>query len=164
VRRFHTNHVMKKYLAVWMALFLTLGLHARIHKAWSYAELNDQATFIVIATPTKVTTTSERTALPNIQTVHKDGTKEDVMGAGVETTFEVLTVLKGERGTNALVLHHFTLADPKPMNRGPQLVSFEPKDKKRYLMFLQRESDGRFAAVCGQTDPVYAIKELGTYP
>ena len=67
------------------------------------------------------------TALPNIQTVHNDGTKEDVIGAGVETTFEVLTVLKGERGTNALALHHFTLADPKPMISGPQLVSFVPK-------------------------------------
>src|SRR5436190_17399761 len=123
---------MKKNLAVLMVLFLAVGLHARIHKAWSYAELNEHATLIVIATPTKVTATSERTALPNIQTVHTDGTKEDVIGAGVETTFEVLAVLKGERGTNALVLHHFTLADPKPTFNGPQLVSFEPKDKKRY--------------------------------
>jgi len=145
-----------------MALFFAIGLHARIHKAWSYAELNDQATLIVIATPTKVTATSDRTALPNIQTVHNDGTKEDVAGVGVETTFEVLTVLKGERRTNAFVLHHFTLADPKAMMMsGPQLVFFEPKDKKRYLMFLQREADGRYVAVCGQTDPVYAIKELG---
>ena len=145
-----------------MALFLALGLHARIHQAWNYATLNDKATLIVIATPTKVTATSERTPLPNIQAVHKDGTKEDVIGAGVETTFEVLTVLKGERSTNNLVLHHFTLADPnRRVMNGPQLVSFEPKEKKRYLMFLQREADGRYVAVCGQTDPVYAIKVLG---
>src|SRR5713101_1627447 len=121
---------MKKHLALLLALFLGLELHARIHQAWSYDALNDKATLIVIATPTKVTATPERAALPNIQTVHNDGTKEDVMGAGVETTFEVLTVLKGDRSTNNLVLHHFTLADPKPMLSGPQLLSFEPKDKK----------------------------------
>jgi hypothetical protein len=152
---------MKKYLVVLMALFLALELHARLAQHWSYDDLNDKATLIVIATPTKVTATSERTALPNIQTAHNDGNKEDVIGAGVETTFDVLTVLKGERSTSALVLHHFKLADPKPMLNGPQLVSFEPKDKKRYLMFLQKEADGRFVVVCGQTDPVHAIKELG---
>src|ERR1041384_7841212 len=84
---YHANHVMKKYLTVLMALFLALGLQARIHQAWSYAALNGKATLIVIATPTKVTATPERTALPNIRTVHNDGTKEDVIGAGVETTF-----------------------------------------------------------------------------
>ena len=100
-----------------MALFLALGLH------WSYTALNEKATLVVIATPTKVTATAERAALPNIQTVHNDGTKEDVIGAGVETTFEVLTVLKGERSTNTLVFHHFILVDPKPVHFGPQLVS-----------------------------------------
>ena len=59
------------------------------------------------------------------------------------------------------MLHHFALADPKPVISGPQLVSFEPKDQKRYLMFLQSEADGRYVAVSGQTDPVDAIKVLG---
>jgi hypothetical protein len=135
-----------------------------LYRSWSYAEINDTATLIVLATPTKVTATPERTALPNIQTVHNDGKKEDVIGAGVETTFEVLTVLKGERSTNALVLHHFTLAEQPKLMYGPRLVSFEPKDKKSYLMFLQKEADGRYVAVSGQTDPVLAIKELGTCP
>ena len=58
--------------------------------AWSYDGLNQKATFVVIATPTKVTTTTEHAALPNIRA----GTNE-IIGTGLETSFEVLTVLKG---------------------------------------------------------------------
>ena len=145
-----------------MALFLGLELQARITRGWTYQQLNDEATLIVIATPTKVTPTSERTPLPNIQTVHSDGTKSDVMGAGVETTFEVLTVLKGERNTKTLVLHHFALAntEDRQSENGPSLVSFEPTSKKQYLLFLQKEADARFAAISGQTDPAVSIKEV----
>ena len=58
-----------------------------------------------------------------------------------------------------MVLHHFTLVKPSAA-RGPDLVSFEPKDKKRFLMFLQKEADGRYVAVSGQTDPQDAIMEI----
>jgi len=122
--------------------------------------LTDKAALVVVATPTKVEETSELAALPNIITVHGDGTEADVMGKGVETSFDVLTVLKGEHGTKTLVLHHFKLAKPEVTMNGPDLVTFEPKDKKRYLMFLQREADGRYIAVSGQTDPEDAIKEI----
>lgn len=139
---------------------LVLELHARLKQSWNYDSLNEKATLVVIATPTKTAVTSELAPLPNIVTVHGDGTKEDVMGKGVETTFEVLTVLKGEHGTKTFVLHHFALDRPGAAANGPGLVSFAPKDQKRFLMFLQKEADGRYAAVSGQTDPDDAIKEL----
>jgi hypothetical protein len=142
---------MKTYFTFLIALFLVLESQAR---------LNDAATLVVVATPTKVGEISELAALPNIATVHNNGTKEDVMGKGVETSFEVLTVLKGERSTKTLVLHHFRLAKPEATINGPGLVSFEPKDKKRFLMFLQKEADGRYVAVSGQTDPQDAIMEI----
>jgi hypothetical protein len=118
--------------------------------------LNDKATLIVIATPTKVVETSELAALPNIATVRPDGTQEPVMGKGVETSFKVLTVLKGERDVKRFVLHHFTLGSA-PANRGPLLVSFKPEEKKQFLMFLQKEADGRYSAANGQTDPQISI-------
>lgn len=156
---------MKTYLTFLMSLCLVLESHARLTMGLDYNEQNNKATLVVIATPTKIAETSELTALPNIETVHNDGTKEKVMGKGVETSFEVLTVLKGEPSTKTLVLHHFTPAKPELMDNSPMLVSFEPKDKKRYLMFLQKEADGRYVAVCGQTDPAYSIKELAeNYP
>jgi hypothetical protein len=150
---------MKTYITLLMALCLVLESHARFTEELPYAEQTDKATLVVIATPTSVSETSELTALPDIvRTEH--GTNAVVMGRGVETTFDVLTVMKGERTTKTLVLHHFKLAKPQGGLNAPMVVSFKPEDKKRYLMFLQKEADGRYVAVCGQTDPASSIKEL----
>src|SRR5471030_1745900 len=102
---------MKTYLTLLFSLCLVLESHARLMRAWTYDMLNDQATLVVIATPTKVAETSELAALPNIVTSH-NGTNENIMGKGVETSFDVLTVLKGEASTKTFVLHHFKLANP----------------------------------------------------
>lgn len=143
-------------LTLLTALCLAFESHARLIQGGTYDALNDKATLIVIAIPTKVVETSELAALPNIITVHSDGTREPVMGKGVETSFKVLTVLKGERDVKQFVLHHFALASA-PSGDGPLLVSFRPEDKKQFLMFLQKEADGRYVAVTGQTDPQVSI-------
>ena len=118
--------------------------------------LNDKATLIVVATPTKVAETSELVALPDIETVYTNGTHEAVMGKGVETSFKVMTVLKGGRDIKQLVLHHYALASA-PGVGDPLLVSFKPEGKKQFLMFLQKEADGRYVAVSGQTDPQFSV-------
>jgi hypothetical protein len=147
---------MKPYLAFLMALCFGLELQARIMTAWSYDSLGHKATFVAIATPTKITTTTEHAALPNIRA----GTNE-IIGTGIETSFEVLTVLKGDRSVRTFVLHHYVLAGSKElMISGPRLVSFEPKDRKMYLLFLLKEGDGRYAAVSGQTDPLWSVMEF----
>ena len=150
---------MKTYLTLLMSLFFVFESQARLMQAWSYDMLNDKATLIVVAIPTKVVETSELAALPNIETVYTNGTHEAVMGKGVETSFKVLTVLKGERDIKQLVLHHFALAST-PASRGSELVSFKPEDKKQVLMFLQIEADGRYVAVSGQTDPLLSIVDI----
>ena len=50
---------MKIYLTLLMSLFLVMQSHARLMQVWSYDMLNDKATLIVLATPTKVAETSE---------------------------------------------------------------------------------------------------------
>ncbi len=156
---------MKTLLALLICLFAMAEAQARIHRFWSYDDLATNATLVVVATPTNVTEISEVAALPNIVTVHPDGSKEPVMGAGVDTTFQILTVLKGECATRSLVLHHYKEARKMPSFGPPGLVSFEPKDKKRYLMFLLKEADGRYVAVSGQTDPDDSIKQMSeNYP
>jgi hypothetical protein len=132
---------------------------------WSYESLNDKATFVVIATPTKVTMTSEHATLPNISA----GTNA-IIGIGVETTFDVLAVVRGDRNTKTFVLPHYKLPPPQArssdrritvdMGGGPGLVSFEPKDRKIYLLFLEREADGRYVAVSGQIDPFWSVMEF----
>jgi hypothetical protein len=46
------------------------------------------------------------------------------------------------------------------MGGGPGFVSFEPMDRKIYLLFLQQEADGRYEAVSGQTDPFWSVMEF----
>src|ERR1039458_4524427 len=106
------THFMKTYLVLLTSLCLVFVSRARLTEGLPYDAQADKATLVVIATPTTVTETSELVTLPNIVTVHNDGTKQDVMGKGVETSFDVLTVMKGERSTKSLILHHFKLAKP----------------------------------------------------
>jgi hypothetical protein len=93
---------MKTFLILLTALTLWLESEARIMHSWTYQQLTDEATLIVVATPTKVALTSERAPLPNIQTQHADGRQTRLTGVGLETTFDVLTVLKGDAKTTTL--------------------------------------------------------------
>jgi hypothetical protein len=74
-----------------------------------------------------------------------------------------MLLLKGSK-RQRFVLHHYRGSRKPDPNRitlgGPDLLDFEgPKDlsesvfsSKRYLLFLVREADGRFAPVSGQQD------------
>ena len=64
------------------------------------------------------------------------------------------------------VFHHLRETEKQgiPEVNGPGLVTFDPKEKKRFLLFLRRESAGRYCSLTGQTDPVGGVKDLGTYP
>ena len=140
---------MKRYLAFVLALCFGVESQARIHQAWSDDALNDSATLIVIATPSSITATTERTNLLS-----------NVSVGGVETSFRVLTVLKGDRSIKTLVLHHYALVTGQNFIDGPNLIAFDPKERKQYLMSLQKEADGRYAAVSGQIDPYASLKEF----
>jgi hypothetical protein len=147
---------MKIYVTSLITFCLGFMLQARQSQGWSYDMLNEHATLIVIATPTTVAVTTERTNLLG-----------DISVKGVETSFEVLTVLKGDNKFMPCILHHFALVDPKDVkaqNAGLKLVSFEPKDRKIYLLFLQQEADGRYVAVSGQTDPFWSVTEFTGQP
>ena len=131
-------HIMKHYLTLFVALCFGLESQARLMQTWNYNMLNDRATLVVIAKATQVTPTSERAALPNIIA----GTNE-VIAAGVETSFKVLTVLKGDRSLQTFVLHHYAPIPSKELSlNGPNLVSFEPKDGKTFLLFYNRRLMG----------------------
>ena len=158
---------MKRIAFFVVLCFIPFLALARIHRTWSYVQLRDGADLIVIAAPLSVKETSERSPLPDIALVKPDSTRSDVIGTGIETTFEVLAVLKGEATLKTFVLHHYTA---EPAVNGPGLVRFEPKYKevqemkfheRKFLMFLKREADGRFCAVSGQTDPNISVREIG---
>ena len=81
---------------------------------------------------------------------------------GIETTFEVRTILKGTLKDKKLTLHHYRLEENVSLN-GPLLVAFTDKNGE-YLMFLKIAADGRYVPVAGQVDPAAdSIKKL-TWP
>ena len=81
---------------------------------------------------------------------------------GLSTQFDISVVLKGDKHLKKCVLHHFRLTNPKEMMiDGPMLASFDPKQHTRFLLFLHREADGRYAPVSGQTDPtMFSVQKL----
>ena len=152
---------MSRILAMLICVGLPLTLQGRIMRAWSYDELRNEADLIVVATPSDVKETAEKALPDELTMVDKDGKPTKLVWAGIETTFEVLTVLKGETTLKPSVFHHYQIHQTGIVINGPMLVSFDPKQKKRFLLFVKREAGGRYVAVSGQTDPAIAVKELG---
>ncbi|MGV3721600.1 MAG: hypothetical protein ACO1SX_11880 [Actinomycetota bacterium] len=136
-----------------------LPAHARPVAFRNYDQLTREADLVVIASPTATRDTPERRDLPGISPA--------IPVIGVETTFQVAAMLKGEVNlgptdkSKPLTLHHYRLPDNSVISpNGPSLVVFNPKDRKQFLMFLKREADGRFSALSGQTDPELSIEPL----
>lgn len=132
-----------------LALMMAFASQARLlPKMWSYQELEDQSDLVAIARPISTQETTERTDLPDISPA--------THVIGLSTEFAIGVVMKGDRNLKRLTLHHYKLA-PLPPNvnfaNGPNLAAFDPKSNSPYLLFLHRESDGRYSPVSGQVDP-----------
>jgi hypothetical protein len=124
---------------------------ARRMAYWSPQQLLDKSDLVVIAAPTAVNDTQERVGLPGL-------TSQPAIG--VETKFHVLAVLKGDKALKEFALHHYR-RDGAIVPNGPSLVCFEPitlssvKQPQTVLLFLVRETDGRYAPTVGQVDPAW---------
>jgi hypothetical protein len=134
----------------------TSASQARIVQIIGYDELFDKSDLIVIAHPaSKTSDTRERTYFSGVAQMESSGRQSRVPAIGVETTFDIIKILKGHADGKQFVLHHFREPSLESLN-GPITVSFDPSDPKRdgdVLLFLVREKDGRFAPYGGQTDP-----------
>jgi ankyrin repeat protein len=77
----------------------------------------------------------------------------DIPVVGLSSEFDVSLVLKGDSSLKSLVVHHYRLAKPEVlMMNAPSLIAFDPLARARYMLFLKREPDGRYAPL-GQMDP-----------
>ena len=139
-------------------MFFLLAFPAFARLGWypDFDELAKKSDVIVIAEDIGVRDLSETSVLPNIQ--------PDIKVVGVETTFKSVTILKGEI-PNTFVLHHYRLPTAQghghlTMINGPGLVMFLG-NQQRYIMFLKKESDGRYSPGSGQTDPNCSIRPVG---
>ncbi|HVM61981.1 MAG TPA: ankyrin repeat domain-containing protein [Verrucomicrobiae bacterium] len=137
---------MKSAVAILLVLAATAFVaEARLIGGRNYRELDRRADIVVVARPVWTKDTAEQTYLPNISPL--------TAVIGLSSEFEVSIVLKGDKSLKKLVVHHYRLKDPDPlMMNAPNLASFDPKESTRYLLFLQREADGRYAPF-DQVDP-----------
>lgn len=63
---------------------------------------------------------------------------------GVETTFKILSVVKGQPPGDWVVLHHYRLETEDGYM--PQLVWFASGDTNQYLLYLAKDGPGRYSA------------------
>ena len=88
---------MKTFLTLLTSLIVVISSSARPVAFWSYDKLTEEADVIIIATPTSSRDTREKTTFPG---------QSSVPAVGVETSFEILSVLKGEKNLKKVVFHH----------------------------------------------------------
>lgn len=131
----------------------TFLANARLLNVRPILEMEKMSDVIVVATPVSTKDTGELIALPGIG--------PDTPVVGLSSGFAVSIVLKGDDSLNQLVVHHYRLARPEAlMMNAPSLIAFDPLAHARYLLFLKREPDGRYAPL-EQVDPALSsILEL----
>ena len=123
----------------------TFMADARAINVRSYEDLDKKSDIIVVAKPVSTKDTDEKTILRGIS--------PDIHVVGLSSEFEIIVVLKGDNDLKKLVVHHYRLATNEMMINGPDLAFFDPKESTHYLLFLQREPDGRYAPF-EQVDPI----------
>ena len=122
---------------------------ARLVRMCPDQELFDKSDLVVIATPVATKDTNEHGSHPNRAT-------QAIIG--VETTFSVSAVLKGDPAIKRFVLHHYR-ADKMRHPNAPVFISFDLKEHRIFHLFLLREPDGHYAPVAGQEDPEISIRD-----
>ena len=148
--------IVKMTIAIFMMLSTAFLAEARHMLVWSQEKMYDRADLVIVARPASTQETAEKWTLQHIAPA--------VRVIGLSTEFDILLVKKGDGSLKKAVLHHYRIADPKQSKlNGPNLVSFDPKEHTRFLLFLRREADGRYSPVSGQTDPAMdAVVKLGS--
>jgi hypothetical protein len=146
----------RQILSIAVVALLAFPAFARIGWYPDFDELSQKSDAVVVAEDLAVHDLPETSVLPNIH--------PDIKVVGVETTFKVVARLKGTT-PDTLVLHHYRLPTAQAhghftMMSGPGLVMFLG-DHQRYLMFLNKEADGRYVPGSGQTDPNCSIRPIG---
>jgi hypothetical protein len=137
---------------------------ARSGKRWTYREMLEKSDLVVIGDWSGTKETDERSTLAE--------TAPPVRVIGVTTEFKASLVLKGPKDVKKLGLHYykFQYEDDALRDLAPQLIRIlEPVERDgvnypgggRFLLFLSKEGDGRYAPVTGQTNPaVYSVLNL----
>jgi len=147
-----------------VAFVITTSAAARQIESWPYERLFKEADLIVIASAEETTTTEDRASGVRLK---------DVL-IGQNTTFKVISVLKGKTGDGPLTILHFKVKDgiqnmnglvafrtkPVVVSGGKRLTYEASLGTPQYLLFLKVSEKGRFEPLSGQTDPRLSVREI----
>ncbi|MGO9204342.1 MAG: hypothetical protein ACLQM8_27805 [Limisphaerales bacterium] len=135
---------MKTSILIVLLLLVGVSAFARRIHTWTEAEMQKAAQSIVVGTVADVKDLDETNTVlwPSCRFV------------GVEATFGVSKVLKGDLINRTVVLHYYRFDPPhfRPPN-GPSFLDLKTGDTNRFLLYLVPDGASRFAPVSGQLDP-----------
>ena len=136
---------MKKRMPILILLLgFSVSVFARLFHVWTEAEMRKASDLIVIGKVSQVRDLDETNTVlwPSCKFV------------GVEATFAVLRVLKGDFTNHTVVLHYYRFDPPhfSPPN-GPDFIDLTAGDTNQFLLYLVPDGVSRFAPVSGQLDP-----------
>ena len=140
------KYIVIPFAVLFLAISLSIG-DARPVKMWDYSELTKESTLIVIATYEKSADTDDKSVLGGSSVV------------GVDSTFKVLSVLKGKIESDKVIVHHYKYdKSTVGVTNGCRFISFPENDKTTYLIFLKEDEGKNIVPVTGQYDAVDSFK------
>lgn len=143
---------MKYAVVPLVLLFIVISLsvgYARPVKIWSYSEITKESTLIVIATFEESSDTEDKHELGGSPVV------------GVDSTFKVLSVLKGKTDGEVVVHHYKYDKSVTGVENGCRFAAFPKDDKSTYLLFLKEENEPeKIVPATGQYDAIDSFKVI----
>jgi hypothetical protein len=147
---------MKKSIPIILLLLVGISALARGVRLWTEADLQKASQLIVIGTVANVRDLDE------VNSVLWPG---ETKLRGIEATFAVSKVLKGDFTNRTVTLHYYrwvTLyktSDPLsvmgPDDDSPTLMYLTPTDTNRFILYLVKDGALRYAPASGQLDTAY---------
>jgi hypothetical protein len=138
-------NIMKVLIFILLMLIIPALSFGRLTEVWSYDRMSERASLIVIAKPLSTVEISNDDKLPG-------GLDYNVVG--LLTTFQVKTVLKGDKTLKEFTMHYYRLKTPQESKTDrPNFVSFDLKHPQTYLFFLGNDTNNNYSPVTGQVDP-----------
>ena len=147
---------MKISTTIVILLLAGVSALARIIQPWTEAELQKASQFIVVGSVTKVQDLDETNS-----TLWPGRTKL----RGLEATFAVSKVLKGDFTSHTVILHYYRwdnfleTSDAGsvfgPDVNSPFLIYLTPTSTNQFLLYLVSDGASRYAPASGQLDTAY---------
>jgi len=135
---------MKKSIPIVLLLLVGISALARRIHVWTEAEMQKAAQLVIVGKVADVRDLDETNTMlwPPWKFI------------GMEATFKVSKVLKGDFTNRTVSLHYYRF-DPPSVRPGnsPSFLDLTPTDTNRFLLYLVQDGASRFAPVSGQLDP-----------